>query len=148
MIHEEWKTSPSNADCFQGAGILGSSPSQLYKLHLGLRQVNHNHLLVKRREEFAFLIDDSHFSRQANWEQLRGEHIQANPGIFNSSQQNKIKLHQASSICSSFRHIQMYHCNFLTNPSPGQCGEHISSSAPQVSQNMRTFVLVEISGWP
>ena len=89
-------------DCLQGAGILGSGPSQLHKLHPGLCQVNHNHLIVKRREEFAFLIDYSHFSRQANWEQLRGEHIQANPGIFNSSQQNKIKLHQASSSASSF----------------------------------------------
>ena len=49
------------ADCLQGAGILGSGPSQLYKLHLGLSQVSNNHLLVKRREEFAFLIDYSHF---------------------------------------------------------------------------------------
>ena len=82
------------ADCLQGAGILGSGPSQLYKLHLGLSQVSNNHLLVKRREEFAFLIDYSHFPDRpigSNSEESISRPIQVYSTRVNKTRSNSTK---------------------------------------------------------
>ena len=131
------------ADCLQGAGILGSGPSQLYKLHLGLSQVSNNHLLVKRREEFAFLIDYSHFPDRpigSNTEESISRPIQVYSTRVNKTRSNSTRHPQFVLPLYIFKCTVVICWQIQVQVNVGS----ISLPLPhRWAQNMRIFVLVE-----